>query len=144
MSGRGVITSRTSVSPKSTMLCSSRRSSPSMIPSCSAAVEIRLAGIARLLVRLVVGWRRATIGRVVIDTPARSNHVMGAKRPGDRRERRQQQLQHALGIAADDEQRQQELARSRRTPTTLRITTSELSAPFDADRARQQRGGAWR
>jgi hypothetical protein len=36
MSGRGVITSRTSVSPKSTMLCNSRRSSPSMIPSCSA------------------------------------------------------------------------------------------------------------
>ena len=35
MSGRGVITSRTSASPKSTMLCRRRRSSPSMRPSCS-------------------------------------------------------------------------------------------------------------
>ena len=45
MSGRGVITSRTSVSPKSTMLCSSRRSSPSMIPSCSARVDVGLRGL---------------------------------------------------------------------------------------------------
>ena len=43
MSGRGVITSRTSVSPKSTMLCSSRRSSPSMRPSCSAVSMYALA-----------------------------------------------------------------------------------------------------
>ena len=42
MSGLGVMTSRTSVSPKSTMLCRSRRSSPSMRPSCSAVSRYAL------------------------------------------------------------------------------------------------------
>ena len=51
MSGRGVMTSRTSVSPKSTMLCSSRRSSPSMRPSCSPVSRYALRGLGRLLRR---------------------------------------------------------------------------------------------
>ncbi len=61
MSGRGVITSRTSVSPKSTMLWSSRRSSPSIRPSCSPV--FRYAFVASLASSAASSGVVAAVGR---------------------------------------------------------------------------------
>ena len=51
MSGRGVMTSRTSVSPKSTIDCSSRRSSPSISPAPRPASRYGCAASPALLRR---------------------------------------------------------------------------------------------
>ena len=138
MSGRGVITSRTSVSPKSTMLCSSRRSSPSMMPFLLAGRRGRPSSTSLgFLGRVVVGdgvpapRRRATVRAV--------QRVTGPSSPGDRAERRQQQLEHPLGIAADDQQRQQQLADDHERRRRSTMTSDQRSAPLDADRRGQQR-----
>jgi hypothetical protein len=71
-------------------------------------VDVRLGRFLRFLGGLV--------GRRLRRTPARARHrsrqppADRPQRAGDRRERRQEDLEHSLGIAADDEQRQQHLA----------------------------------
>ena len=71
--------------------------------------------------------------------PARDPARDRPERAGDRAERRQQQLEHPLGIAADDQQRQQQLDRSTTnaaTPITMNATSRRA---VDADRLGQQR-----
>ncbi len=74
MSGRGVITSRTIVSPKSTMLCRSFRSSPSMIPSCSPAS--RFVATSFVPASASSAWT-CVAGRFVLDTVRAINLVIG-------------------------------------------------------------------
>ena len=96
MSGRGVMTSRTSVSPKSTTDRSSRFSSPD-------SRGRRLVGGRALAVR-----RRtvaAAPSRDIARGPADDERGERAQDVGDRRERRQQQLEQPLGRPAHDERR---------------------------------------
>ena len=104
MSGRGVMTSRTRVPPKSTIDCSSARSSRS----------IRFVLLRRLGAVGGLGLRSSALGaggRVLALAPAVDDQAH--ERPGQRVEeargeieRRQQELEHLLGVAPDDEQRQ--------------------------------------
>ena len=138
MSGRGVITSRTSVSPKSTMLWSSWRSSLLMMPSCSAVSMYALAAsFASSAASSGVGHRAAAPGaRHRPGDPARHR----AERPADRRERRQQHFEDPFRIAADDGQRQEELE-DEHEGGDRQADNRERAGAVDADRARQQRGG---
>ena len=69
---------------------------------------IRLGGLVGLLGRSRPASARRR-RRVALATARAIHRVIGPSARRDRRERRQQQLEHALGIAADDQQRQQQL-----------------------------------
>ena len=112
MSGRGVMTSRTSVSPKSTIDSSSRRSSRSMRPSCSPASRYACAASPSASSSSGVSASDEADAcrsrRSVAMMPTRSS-VIGLSGARDDLERRQQRDQHALGIVPDDQQRNQVL-----------------------------------
>ena len=111
MSGRGVITSRTSESPKSTMFCSSRRSSPAINPSCSAvSMNALAASFASSAVSSAAGCSDA---RRLFATDRAIQRVNGDNSFAIGIEGRQQQFQHPFGIAADDEQRKEQLEHDR-------------------------------
>ena len=138
MSGRGVITSRTSVSPKSTMDCSSRRSSPSIRP-CPARPSRCTAFAASLGLRrrAVVRRRRARAGRSRGDQPHERSRSAGASDAGDDVERGSSTSSTRSGSRRDDQQRQQR-ARRRATNTASerRAACRSTVSAVDADAAR--------
>ena len=106
MSGRGVITSRTTVSVKSTIDCSSSR------PSSSEIVALRLArpsGAAACgAPRRAVGAVRQLAPRA--DDVEDASAVTGVSSRASGVKHRQQDVEHRFGIAPHDEHRQQVLA----------------------------------
>ncbi len=111
-SGRGVMTSRTSVSPKSTIDWMSRRSSRSMRPSCSPASRYACAASP------VSSWPSACLlglhGAGVARRAQRRDQADQGQRdrpdgPLEQLERGQQPNQDLLGVAPHDQQRQQVL-----------------------------------
>ena len=138
MSGRGVITSRTSVSPKSTMLCSSRRSSPSMMPSCSAVSRYALAASLGFFGRLVRRRRRRR--RASASARSARSSASSGRAPG----RPARTTAAAARARAPDRGRRSAAAaaarRRRRSAATRRSRSSASRAPSTPIAARQQRG----
>ena len=120
MSGRGVITSRTMVSRKSARFRSSSRACPSWTASTSgggAGGDDFHRGGVRLAFAVGLADARMIFpdARLALAVAARAHpqHAGGERLEQAREdvERRQQEVEHALGIVADDEQRDQVLAR---------------------------------
>ena len=138
MSGRGVITSRTSVSPKSTMLCSSRRSSPSMMPFLLRGVDVGLraprwppraasSGVGGGPPRLVREHERARSSASAGRAPARSARTSAAAARARARDRGRRS---AAAAAA---------RRRRRTPRAPAASDGSVCAPSMPIAAREQR-----
>ena len=103
MSGRGVMTSRTSVSPKSTIDCSRARSSRS-IRFCSSPASDAVGRLARALLR---GPRRRVLALApAVDDQPDERAGQRMQEAGGEIERRQQELERLLGVVPHDEERQ--------------------------------------
>ena len=84
------------------------------------------------------GWRTRRPLRVGDKPRDRTRHR--PERPGDRRERRQQQTEHALGIAIDEQNRQQQLADDEEHGDAHENNCQPVRAPQPDDTRQERRG----